>query len=74
MISLNRISIVVRDDNRGLFGDAYSSSSPATPTFWSLREDVTELWIVLVFIDVVDADVSVVVDELALCHLAFYSI
>jgi hypothetical protein len=34
-------------------------SSPAsTPAFWTLREYLAELWVILVFVDVVYSDMS----------------
>lgn len=42
------------------FRYAYSSPSSSTSAFGALREDVAELWIVLVFVDMVDANVSAV--------------
>jgi hypothetical protein len=36
---------------------SYSSSAPATPAFWALREHVAELRVVFVLVDVVDTDV-----------------
>jgi hypothetical protein len=45
----------------GSFSTAYTSPSPTTSAFWSLREDIAELGVVLVFVDMVDADVSVLI-------------
>jgi hypothetical protein len=37
----------------------YPSSPASTPAFWTLREYLAELWVILVFVDVVYSDMSI---------------
>jgi hypothetical protein len=53
-----RSGVVRNEDMDGSFSTAYTSPSPTTSAFWSLREDVAQLWVVFVFVDMVDTDVS----------------
>jgi hypothetical protein len=54
---------VVRvQEYNGSFSTAYTSPSPTTSAFGSLRENIAQLGVVFVFVDVVDADVAVCVN------------